>query len=76
VRVALEPICDLPHFVSVHAIGLVGFFCHFRCRRMYRPGWREAASVRRESGWIMPLLITRIWKGGKCSRYVWHVIIP
>jgi hypothetical protein len=46
VRITLEPICDLPHFVSVHAIGSVGFLCHFRCRRMYRPGWREAASVR------------------------------
>ena len=76
VPITLEPICDLKHFVSVHAIGSAGCFCHFRCRRMDWPGWREAASVMRVSGWIMPLVFTGIWKGGWCSRYVRHVIIP
>lgn len=76
VRITLEPICDLPHIVSVHAIGSVEDVCHFRCRRMYWPGWREAVSIRRPSRLIMPLFITDIWKDGKCSRYVWHVIIP
>jgi hypothetical protein len=64
VRITLEPICDLPHFVSVYVIRSVGFFCHFRCRRMYWPSWREAARVRCVRGWIMPLFMTGIWKSG------------
>ena len=46
VRIALQPICNLPRIVGARSMGEVEFLCYLWCRCMDGPGWREAASER------------------------------